>query len=102
MITYIFFFTILGGMLGASIASFLGVVVERTKRGESIMGHSHCACGRPLKWYENVPIIGWLRIKGVTPCCKEKLPLSYLISEIGLFLLFAIPTFFILINLTKF
>lgn len=51
------------------------------------MGRSHCVCGRQLKWYENVPIIGWLRIGGKTKCCGEKLPVSYLMGEIVGFIL---------------
>jgi prepilin signal peptidase PulO-like enzyme (type II secretory pathway) len=69
---------------GSSIASFLGVVIERGKTGESITGRSHCACGRPLKRSENIPVIGWLRIMGRTRCCNTRLPIWYLIFEIGL------------------
>ncbi len=80
---------LLFGFLGASLSSFASVVKERTKRHESINGRSHCVCGRQLKWYENVPIIGWLRIGGITKCCNAKLPASYLIGEIVGFLIFS-------------
>lgn len=76
--------------LGASLASFGCVVYERGKKKESINGRSACACGRQLKWYENVPIIGWLRIGGVTKCCGVKLPKHYLVTEIVGFIVFAI------------
>lgn len=76
------FQVVLFGMLGASVSSFLSVVIERGKTGESINGRSHCACGRKLHWYENVPIIGWLRIGGVAKCCGAKLPVSYLMGEV--------------------
>jgi len=81
---------VLFGLLGASLSSFASVVVERTKRHEPINGRSHCFCGRQLKWYENVPIIGWLRIGGVTKCCNTPLPKSYLIGEIVAFVIFSI------------
>jgi prepilin signal peptidase PulO-like enzyme (type II secretory pathway) len=84
-------------MLGGSIASFLGVVIERGKRKESIMGRSHCACGRPLKWYENVPVFGWLRVMGTTKCCHTKLPIWYLFFELGLGLIFGAIAFIILL-----
>jgi prepilin signal peptidase PulO-like enzyme (type II secretory pathway) len=82
--------------LGGSIASFLGVVIERTKQGEPITGRSHCACGRPLKWYENVPVIGWVAIWGTTKCCNTKLPVWYVLFELSLGLVFAAITYWIL------
>ena len=76
--------------LGGSLASFGCVVWERGKKKESINGRSECACGRQLTWYENIPIIGWLRIGGVTKCCNVKLPLHYLVTEIIGFITFGI------------
>lgn len=84
--------------LGSSIASFLGVVVERGRKGESILGRSHCACGRQLKNTENIPVIGWLKIGGKTKCCNTKLPVSYLLSEIALGLIFAGIAAFLIFN----
>lgn len=83
------FFIFLVFMLGASIASFLGVVIERVPKGETILGTSHCACGRELKPYENIPVFGWLSIRGTAKCCGSKLPVWYLFFELGLGLLFA-------------
>ena len=83
--------TLLAFYLGASIASFLGVVIERVPKGESITGRSHCACGRQLKWYENIPVIGWLSTGGTAKCCGAKLPVWYLLFEIGLGLVVALP-----------
>jgi leader peptidase (prepilin peptidase) / N-methyltransferase len=78
---------IIFGMLGASVASFLGVVFERLPKGEKITGRSHCACGRQLETVELIPIFGWLKVKGETKCCNVKLPKSYLISEIAGFII---------------
>ena len=83
-------------MLGGSIASFLGVVIERGKTKEPITGRSHCACGRQLKWYENVPVFGWLRIGGKTKCCNVKLPVWYLLFELSVGLVFALVAFLVL------
>lgn len=73
---------LLFGVLGASVASFLGVVFDRVPKGEKISGRSHCVCGRQLTAVELVPIFGWLRVKGKTLCCGVTLPKSYLFSEI--------------------
>ncbi len=86
--TYIIYYVSYAGLLlcgfflGGSIASFLGVVIERVPKHESIMGRSHCACGRQLKWYENVPVLGWLAARGRTKCCNQKIPVWYFISEL--------------------
>lgn len=67
---------------GASIASFLGVVTERQKRNESIMSPSRCVCGRKLKWFENIPILGWLIAQGTANCCGAKIPTRYITTEV--------------------
>ena len=90
------FLSFIAFCFGASIASFLGVVVERGKRKEPITGRSHCVFGRQLTWYENIPVIGWLSCGGRTRCCKQKLPVSYVLTEIGLGLVFAVPVWILL------
>jgi prepilin signal peptidase PulO-like enzyme (type II secretory pathway) len=82
--------------IGAALGSFAGVVIERGPKGAIHGERSHCACGRQLKWYENIPIIGWLRIGGRTRCCNTKLPVWYLLLEIAGGLIVAIPTALIL------
>jgi leader peptidase (prepilin peptidase)/N-methyltransferase len=82
-------FIVLAFFLGASLASFSGVLIERIPKKESINGRSHCACGRQLKWYENVPVIGWLSIRGVAKCCGARLPVWYVIFELAAGLVFA-------------
>lgn len=78
-------------LIGSAIGSFLCVVKERGWKGAVKGERSHCVCGRPLKWYENIPVFGWLRIGGRTRCCNTKLPVWYLLLEIVLGLIAAIP-----------
>jgi leader peptidase (prepilin peptidase)/N-methyltransferase len=77
------YWVVFGFLMGGAIASFACVVVERAVTGESINGRSHCACGRQLKVYENVPIAGWLLSRGRARCCGAKLPASYLYAELA-------------------
>ena len=77
--------------LGACIASFLNVVIWRVPRGESIVSPpSHCPrCGALIRWFENIPILSWLALRG--RCSRCHLPISprYVIVEAmggGLFL----------------
>lgn len=90
------FFVALAFMFGASWASFFGVVIERGRTGESINGRSHCVCGRQLKWYENVPVFGWLKTLGKTKCCNQQIPVWYFFSELITGLVFAAIAFYIL------
>ena len=52
--------------LGACIASFLNVVIWRVPRGESIVSPpSHCPkCSAPIRWWQNIPILSWLALRG--------------------------------------
>lgn len=75
------FLLALAFVFGASWASFFGVVIERNASGETIGGRSKCVCGRMLPWYENVPVLGWLILRGRTRCCDQRIPIWYVISE---------------------
>jgi prepilin signal peptidase PulO-like enzyme (type II secretory pathway) len=77
------FWAIFGGLFGAAIASFLGVVGERIPRGESLGGHSHCVCGKTLG-AANIPIFGWVFSLGRAGCCGAKIPVRYVIGEVYL------------------
>jgi leader peptidase (prepilin peptidase) / N-methyltransferase len=69
--------------LGASIGSFLNVVVYRLPRGESLVTTpSHCPrCNKSLRWYDNVPVIGWIHLRGRCRFCKKKISIRYPIVE---------------------
>ena len=57
---------------GACIASFLNVVIWRAPRGESIVSPpSHCPkCSSPIRWWQNIPILSWLALRGRCAACK--------------------------------
>jgi prepilin signal peptidase PulO-like enzyme (type II secretory pathway) len=69
--------------LGASTASYLGVVADRGWRG-SLVGRSVCVCGRQLTWSENIPVLSYLFLKGRAKCCSAKIPSRYVRTEVGL------------------
>ena len=70
--------------MGACIASFLNVVIWRVPRDESIVSPpSHCPkCNTPLKWYQNLPIIAWLALRGKCAHCKAPIAPRYILIEI--------------------
>jgi leader peptidase (prepilin peptidase) / N-methyltransferase len=63
--------TIFAGLLGLAFGSFLNVCLSRWPTGESIVHpRSHCRnCGRTLAWWENVPLVSWLFLRGRCRSC---------------------------------
>src|SRR5260370_33249270 len=53
-------------VLGGVVGSFLNVVVYRVPAGKSIAhpGSQCPACGCPIRWYHNLPIVSWLMLRG--------------------------------------
>src|SRR3954470_16650607 len=72
---YIFWFF----ALGACVGSFLNVVVWRLPRGESLVSPpSRCpVCLHPLAWYDNVPVFGWLALRGRCRYCLTPISAEY-------------------------
>jgi len=81
-----FFIMVIGGNLG----SFLNVVVYRLPRGESVVhGGSHCpACHAAIRWYDNIPVVGWLFLGGRCRDCHHPIAARYPLLEAagGLFI----------------
>lgn len=73
----------LAAVLGACLASFLAVVIERVPKGESIGGRSHCGCGAPVLARDNLPVIGYLLRGGRARCCGARIPAWYPLFELG-------------------
>jgi len=69
-------------ILGASIGSFLNVLIDRLPKEESINGRSHCDyCGKKIAWYDMVPVLSYFILKGKTRCCGKKLSFQYPLIE---------------------
>lgn len=71
-------------VLGAIIGSFLNVVILRYNTGESVVdGRSHCfSCGKLLRWFELVPVISFIFLKGKCNECKSKISWQYPLVEV--------------------
>jgi leader peptidase (prepilin peptidase)/N-methyltransferase len=86
--------------LGACLGSFLNVVVWRLPRGESLVTPpSHCPkCNNRLKWYDNIPVIGWIKLGGRCRFCHEPISKRYPVVEAvtGALFVFYYVMFFVL------
>jgi prepilin signal peptidase PulO-like enzyme (type II secretory pathway) len=111
-LVFILFFFVLGSCVG----SFLNVVVWRLPRiqqdpdDHSLFGPflktieglsnppSHCPkCGNKLKWYDNLPVVGWIKLGGKCRFCRQPISVRYPIVEAicGLLFVFYYVMFFI-------
>ncbi len=70
-------------IFGAIVGSFLNVVAYRLPRGESLLHPpSACpSCGTPIKPYDNVPVLGWLWLRGRCRSCGAPISAKYPIVE---------------------
>ncbi len=80
----------LTAILGASIGSFLNVVIYRVPAGLSLLHPpSRCPkCETPLRKRENVPIVGWLMLRGKCAHCGTAISMRYPVVEFVTMLLF--------------
>lgn len=72
---------LLAAAAAATLASFLGVVVDRVPAGESLGGASRCVCGARVAARDNVPVLGWVARGGRARCCGAAIPRRYVVAE---------------------
>jgi leader peptidase (prepilin peptidase) / N-methyltransferase len=76
-------FVIVVAFAGAAFGSFAGVVASRGLRA-SISGRSRCGnCGRTLRWYETVPIVSYLALRGHCRTCHAPVGIGVYAWEVG-------------------
>ncbi len=90
------FFLLSVAAVGAVIGSFLNVVIHRVPRAESIVfPSSRCpACGTNIRPYDNIPIIGWLMLRGRCRACRAPISPRYPAVEALTAALFALTMWF--------
>ena len=81
---------ILIGIFGVIIGSFLNVVIHRVPREESIVfPNSRCpACGALIAFYDNIPVLSYIALRGKCRGCKEHISVRYPFVELMNGLLF--------------
>src|SRR5687768_1756029 len=74
---------VFAGVIGACLGSFLNVVIYRLPLGQSLVSPpSRCPkCGSTLKWYDNIPIFGWILLGGRCRQCRNPISIQYPIVE---------------------
>ena len=72
------------GAFGLIVGSFLNVCIYRLPRSESVTWPgSHCtSCHRTLSWYENIPLVSWIVLRGRCRTCDEPVAVTYPLVEL--------------------
>jgi leader peptidase (prepilin peptidase)/N-methyltransferase len=101
------------GILGLCVGSFLNVVIHRVPKmmeqqwqaeARSVLGlpeastaalslskpASRCpSCGHAIRWYENIPVLSWLALRGKCSSCGTRISMRYPLIELTTAALFA-------------
>lgn len=83
-----FWFAAVGGCVG----SFLNVVALRRPKGEDIVVKPSCCpvCGHRIRPWHNVPILGYLLLRGRCRDCRTPIPMRYFLWELAFAVVFAV------------
>ena len=78
------YFAVISLLLGAAIGSFLNVCIYRIPLDQSVVRPpSHCfSCNQPVAWYDNIPVLSYLVLRGKCRRCKTPYSPRYLGVEI--------------------
>ncbi len=77
------------GLFGLIIGSFLNVVILR-RGAKTVGGRSGClSCSAPLLWYDLVPVVSWVSLRGRCRTCGSRISVQYPLVEASTALLFA-------------
>ncbi|MGH7503639.1 MAG: prepilin peptidase [Longimicrobiales bacterium] len=78
-------FLITAAMFGALVGSFLNVCIYRWPAEQSVVRpRSRCpSCGTQVAWYDNIPIISWILLRGACRTCRAPISPQYPIIELA-------------------
>lgn len=84
------------GVVGLMLGSFANVPIHRWPRGGTVLDppRSGCpACDEPIGWYDNIPIVSWLILRGRCRHCRSPIGVRYALVEAATAVLFGAIAF---------
>ncbi len=88
-------FVVMVGVFGLLVGSFLNVVISRRgvldwRERRTLGGRSACPrCGHHISWYENIPLLSWIALRGKCRGCGQSISWQYPLVELATALLWA-------------
>jgi len=84
-------------LLGLIFGSFANVLIFRLPREKSVIfPFSFCpSCNKKIKWYDNIPVLSFILLRGKCRACGSKISLQYPLVEIIMGILFALVVNFL-------
>lgn len=78
-------YLVYAGVLGLAVGSFLNVCISRLPDGESVVSPpSRCPnCASRIRWYDNIPVVSWLWLRGRCRDCGEPISPVYPAVEVA-------------------
>ena len=78
-------YLIAAAWLGACLGSFSNVLIYRLPRNIQVSrGRSHCpSCNGQVAWFDNVPVLSWIVLRGRCRSCRERIAVRYPLVELG-------------------
>jgi leader peptidase (prepilin peptidase)/N-methyltransferase len=78
-------------VLGAIVGSFLNVCIIRLPADQSVVRPpSRCPrCGSGVRWYDNIPVLSWLVLRGKCRNCRNPISIQYPLVELATALIWA-------------
>ena len=85
-------FELVAFLIGLLFGSFLNVCITRLPKHQSIVTpRSRCPkCESPIQWYNNIPLLSWLLLRGRCRDCKQRISWRYPAVELGVGLWFLV------------
>lgn len=85
---------LIASIFGIFVGSFLNVVIYRSPLGLSVTSpRSFCpTCKRQLTWWENIPLISWIALRGRCRTCHLSISLRYPLVELATGVIFGLIT----------
>jgi len=76
-------------IFGLIIGSFLNCLIWRLYKNETLGGRSYCPqCRKALAWYDNIPLLSFIILRGRCRKCREKISWQYPLVELTTAVLF--------------
>jgi leader peptidase (prepilin peptidase)/N-methyltransferase len=78
-------YQVVGFVFGLLFGSFLNVCISRLPKHESVVHPpSHCPqCDKPIRWFDNIPLLGWIFLRGRCRGCRHAISFRYPLVELA-------------------